>query len=126
LSCSQNAAPIGNKTFTGAEGWGATLAQLKISKEGNMPQILVTAENPRAHGERAVMFTERVSSSDFESGHFQAQLVERIGWAVGDADALEHERPDCADAPEPPRPHAVEEQPRRESASTRRVLAPSA
>lgn len=79
--------------FTGAEGAGVTLRQRKaISKEGNVPQIIVTAENPRGHGERAVMFTERVSSSDFESNHFQSQLVERLGWAVGDADALEHDR----------------------------------
>jgi hypothetical protein len=54
-----------------------------------MPQIIVTAENPRADGERAVMFTERVSISDFESDHFQAQLVERLRWAVGDAHAVE-------------------------------------
>lgn len=65
-----------------------------------MPQIIVTADNPSAHGERAVMFTERVSSSDFESGHFQAQLVERLGWAVGDADALEHDSAELPDGEE--------------------------
>jgi hypothetical protein len=32
-----------------------------------------------------VTLIERVTVSDFESGHFQAQLVERLGWAVGDA-----------------------------------------
>jgi hypothetical protein len=37
------------------------------------------------------MFTERVTVSDFESGHFQAQLVERLGWAVGDAAAVEQQ-----------------------------------
>jgi hypothetical protein len=26
--------------------------------------------------------------SDFDSPHFAAQLVERLGWAVGDADEL--------------------------------------
>jgi hypothetical protein len=36
------------------------------------------------------MFRERVSVSDFESRHFANQLVERIGWAVGDADELTH------------------------------------
>ena len=54
-----------------------------------MPQILVTADRPTEDGARAVLFTERVSVSDFESDHFQAQLVERLGWAVGDADAVE-------------------------------------
>jgi hypothetical protein len=38
------------------------------------------------------MFAERVNVSDFESAHFQTQLVERLGWAVGDAAAVE-ERP---------------------------------
>jgi len=81
--------------FTGAEGETATLEQRKaISKGREMPQIIVTADNPRTDGERAVMFTERVSVSDFESDHFQAQLVERLGWAVGDADELEQHHPE--------------------------------
>lgn len=54
-----------------------------------MPQIIVTADGPSADGERVVMFTERVSVSDFQSDHFQTQLVERLGWAVGDAHAVE-------------------------------------
>jgi len=54
-----------------------------------VPQIIVTADNPPEGSESAVMFTERVSVQDFESDHFQAQLVERIEWAVGDADAVE-------------------------------------
>jgi hypothetical protein len=37
------------------------------------------------------MFTERVSVEDFESQHFQSQLVERLGWAVGDAAAVERD-----------------------------------
>jgi hypothetical protein len=53
-----------------------------------MPQIIVTADRPNDDGERPIMFRERVSVSDFESRHFANQLVERIGWAVGDADEL--------------------------------------
>jgi hypothetical protein len=30
-----------------------------------------------------------VSSSDLESAHFSGQLVERVGWAVRDANELE-------------------------------------
>jgi hypothetical protein len=52
-----------------------------------MPQIIVTADK-LSEGEPPVLFRERVSVSDFESGHFAAQLVERLGWAVGDADEL--------------------------------------
>lgn len=53
-----------------------------------MPQIIVTADHPTDGGDRPMMFTERVSVQDFESDHFRAQLVERLGWAVGDADAV--------------------------------------
>lgn len=56
-----------------------------------MPQIIVTADTSSSGGGQAVMFTERVSVQDFESDHFQAQLVERLSWAVGDAHALEQE-----------------------------------
>lgn len=35
------------------------------------------------------MLCERVSLSDFESDHFASQLVERLGWAVGDAVEIE-------------------------------------
>jgi hypothetical protein len=54
-----------------------------------MPQIIVTADESSEGGERSVMFSERVNVRDFESEHFQGQLVERLGWAVGDADAVE-------------------------------------
>ncbi|MGI8506181.1 MAG: hypothetical protein ACR2MK_05135 [Solirubrobacteraceae bacterium] len=47
-----------------------------------MPQIIVTADKPVEGDERPVMFSERVNVRDFESGHFQSQLVERLGWAV--------------------------------------------
>lgn len=50
-----------------------------------MPQIIVTADR----GEGAVMLRERVNVADFESRHFAAQLVERLGWAVEDADQAE-------------------------------------
>lgn len=56
-----------------------------------MPQIIVTADKSNDGGDRAVMFAERVNVTDFESDHFQAQLVERLGWAVSDADAVEQQ-----------------------------------
>lgn len=58
-----------------------------------MPQIIVTADKPVEGDERPVMFSERVNVRDFESGHFQSQLVERLGWAVGDAAAVEQQAP---------------------------------
>lgn len=56
-----------------------------------MPQIIVLADSDRQQGEEAVMLRERVSLADLESEHFAAQLVERLGWAVGDAHAVEQD-----------------------------------
>lgn len=53
-----------------------------------MAEIIVTADRPDSDGEKPVMLRERVNVSDFESAHFAGQLMERIGWAVGDADEL--------------------------------------
>jgi hypothetical protein len=54
-----------------------------------MPHIIVTADRANDRGEGPVMLSERVSATDFESGHFAARLVERLGWAVADADEAE-------------------------------------
>ena len=54
-----------------------------------MPQIIVTSDRGADFGEGAVTFRERVTVADFDSDHFGKQLVERLGWAVGDADAVE-------------------------------------
>jgi len=50
-----------------------------------MPRIIVTADGPTG----TVMLSERINVADFESGHFRAQLVERLAWAIGDASASE-------------------------------------
>jgi len=54
-----------------------------------MPHIIVTADRTEKGGEGPVMLKERVNATDFESGHFAAHLVERLGWAVADADVVE-------------------------------------
>jgi hypothetical protein len=76
-------------------------------KERDMPQIIVAADRGAAFGEGAVTFRERVNVADFESGHFAAQLVERLSWAVEDADVVERrqEAPDDGQA-EPGEPVA--------------------
>jgi hypothetical protein len=53
-----------------------------------MPQILVVADTAEEAGS-TVVYRERVLSSDLESDHFSGQLVERVGWAVSDANELE-------------------------------------
>jgi hypothetical protein len=56
-----------------------------------MPQILVLTDAPQSAGE--VVYRERVPRSSLESEHFAGQLLERVGWAVKDADDLE-QRPE--------------------------------
>jgi hypothetical protein len=58
-----------------------------------MPQIIVTADRTDDRGEEPVMLRERVNVTDFESDHFAAQLVERVGWAVSDAAEVEQQAP---------------------------------
>jgi hypothetical protein len=53
-----------------------------------MPQILVVTD--RHDADRTVVYRERISLSDLESDHFSGQLVERVGWAMLDAEELEH------------------------------------
>jgi hypothetical protein len=52
-----------------------------------MPQILVVTEATDAEGE--VVYSENVGAVHLE-GHAGAQLVERLRWAVRDAQAAEH------------------------------------
>jgi hypothetical protein len=55
-----------------------------------MAQILVVA-SPR-DDDGTVVYRERIDTSDLESEHFSGQLVERVGWAVVDAEELEKRR----------------------------------
>lgn len=52
-----------------------------------MPQIIVQAGSSESSG--PVTLQERVNGDDLNSDHFAGQLVERIGWAVLDAEDLE-------------------------------------
>jgi hypothetical protein len=53
-----------------------------------VPEILVTT-NSRDDGESVVLLQERIGLVDLESDHYSAQLIERLGWALVDADDLE-------------------------------------
>lgn len=53
-----------------------------------MPQIVVTADGLESRRGREVM-RERVAASDLESQLFIEHLVERIEWALSDADSIE-------------------------------------
>jgi hypothetical protein len=57
-------------------------------KEAVMPRIIVMSE-PNTEREGAVTLDERIASADLRSGHRSAELIERLGWAVHDADDAE-------------------------------------
>jgi hypothetical protein len=51
-----------------------------------MPRITVTTDTTPQHGEPTVLLDEQVQSVHLSTGHAAAQLVERLGWAVIDAE----------------------------------------
>jgi hypothetical protein len=73
----------------------STLILHSQKKEEPMPQILVVTDPPE-QDVSTVVYRERIVTTDLESDHFSGQLVERVGWAVRDADELE--RKGSADA----------------------------
>ena len=54
-----------------------------------MPRILVVTDAPE-ETPATVVFRERIALTDLESDPLSGRLVERVGWAVLDADELEH------------------------------------
>jgi hypothetical protein len=52
-----------------------------------MPRIIVISED--RNGAESVTLEERVVSAHLEDGHSAAQLVERLGWAIVDAEQAE-------------------------------------
>jgi hypothetical protein len=69
-----------------------------------MAQILVLTDTSEADGE--VIYSESVGSVHLE-GHAGAQLVERLRWAVGDAQVAEHRAMLRAAASDTERPAAA-------------------
>jgi hypothetical protein len=63
-----------------------------------MPQLLISTDH-RDEDNGTVVYRERINLSDLESDHFSSQLVERVGWALHDADELEHEPPERLPVP---------------------------
>jgi len=57
-----------------------------------MPRIIVTTE-PSAREQADVLLDEEVHSVHLSTDHAAAQLVQRLAWAIGDAEAAEHTRP---------------------------------
>jgi len=53
-----------------------------------MPRIVVETV-PNDTNQPVMMMAERVRASDLENDHFAALLLERLGWAIADAKAVE-------------------------------------
>jgi hypothetical protein len=74
---------------------GAGLPASERKGEGHMPSILIVvqteadARSATRDDRRRFQLKERVSASDFNNPHFAAQLIQRIGWALADAETAE-------------------------------------
>lgn len=60
-------------------------------ERNSMPRIRIISE-PLAGVGAQVILDERIVANDLSSDHFAAALVERIGWALADADDAEPRR----------------------------------
>jgi hypothetical protein len=54
-----------------------------------MPRIIVTTDLCAAHDESDVLLDEQVHSVHLSTDHAATQLVERLAWAISDAEAAE-------------------------------------
>jgi hypothetical protein len=55
-----------------------------------MPRIIVTTDLSPHVDDGPVLLDERVNSVHLSSDHAAAQLVERLAWAINDAETAEH------------------------------------
>jgi hypothetical protein len=58
-----------------------------------MPRIIVTTDPSQLPDDAPVLLDERVHSVHLSSGHAAAQLVERLAWAISDAEDAERGAP---------------------------------
>jgi hypothetical protein len=68
--------------------------QFRAESEQHVPSIIVVADTetedrPSWDDGRTFQLKERVSASDVGNAHFSSQLIERIGWALADAEEAE-------------------------------------
>jgi hypothetical protein len=58
-----------------------------------MPRIIVTTDPSQLPDEAPVLLDESVHSVHLSTGHAAAQLVERLAWAISDAEDAERRPP---------------------------------
>ena len=54
-----------------------------------MPRVIVTTDPSQIPVDAPVLLDERVHSVHLSTGHGAAQLIERLVWAIGDAEDAE-------------------------------------
>jgi hypothetical protein len=59
-----------------------------------VPRIIVTTDPRDEPQEASVLLDELVQSVHLSTGHAAAQLVERLAWAISDAEAAEDAKSD--------------------------------
>jgi hypothetical protein len=57
-----------------------------------MPRVIVTIDPSELPEQAPVLLDERVHSVHLSSGHGAAQLIERLAWAISDAEEAEQSR----------------------------------
>ncbi|HWD10617.1 MAG TPA: hypothetical protein VG366_02150 [Solirubrobacteraceae bacterium] len=58
-----------------------------------MPRIIVTTDSSQRPDSDSVLLDESVRSVHLSTGHAASQLVERLAWAISDAEDAESSRP---------------------------------
>jgi hypothetical protein len=64
-----------------------------------MPRIIVTTEPLALPRDAAVLLDEHVHPVHMSTGHAAAQLLERLAWAIADAESAERMHADRAGRP---------------------------
>ena len=78
-----------------------------------MPRVIVTADPSPVPRDDTVWLDEQVLSVHLSTGHAAAQFLERLAWAISDAEDADNERADRrAQSRRPPRPHVSSTRPR--------------
>jgi hypothetical protein len=58
-----------------------------------MPRIIVTTDQSVLPADAPVLLDEQVHSVHLSTGHAATQLVQRLAWAIGDAEDVERAHP---------------------------------
>ena len=82
------------RPFVQPVGRASCVHRFRGESEQHVPSIIVVADTetedrPSRHDRRTFQLKERVSASDVGNPHFSSQLIERIGWALADAEEAE-------------------------------------